>query len=75
MPPVKRPYAKRTERPYENRVWHRAGVALRRYSGRAKAALIAQWRATTDADDPGRLLTLMHDYDNGRLNLPFVSTR
>lgn len=75
MPPIKRPYAKRTERLYENRAWRRARAALRRYSGLAKAALIAQWRASTDADDPGRLLSLMHDYDNGRFHPPAMSPR
>ncbi|WP_143160840.1 hypothetical protein [Pollutimonas bauzanensis] len=35
-----------------------------------KAGLAAHWHAATDGDDPGRLLAMMHQYDNEKLAVP-----
>ncbi|SHI11946.1 hypothetical protein [Pollutimonas bauzanensis] len=64
---IKKPYRMRAQRLYENRLWHRAHSALRRYSGLVKGELLVRWRAMTGADDPARLLSMMHQYDNGKL--------
>lgn len=50
--------------------WRRARAALRRYEGSVRAGLMAKWHTCRWPGDPVHLLSILHMYDNGRLDLP-----
>lgn len=50
--------------------WRRARQKLRGYPGPVKAALKRKWQQCDWPADPAYLLSMMHMYDNGRLDLP-----
>lgn len=52
------------------RDWRRARKALRRYDGRVKAKLQSHWRRNRQqSDNPRHLISLIHRYDNGNLQI------
>ncbi len=54
--------------------WRRARQKLRSYPGPVKAVLKRKWQTCGWPADPTYLLSMMHMYDNGRLDVLGVSS-
>ena len=52
--------------------WRRARARLAGYGGNVRPALLNYWNGCSWPADPGYLLTMLHMFDTGRLDISYV---